>query len=421
LNHVAEKGDFKWKSRPNRCYIAPFLTSLPTGISSSCVVDGIPSKVVGFKPREVINVCTLFEIPSELRRVCRLEFKCWPVINKNSSPTMKTNSPASLLPSLQAAACVVILLWGIRTTSSVLGPMLLGLMVAYAILPFPTWLIRRFKLSKRRATTLTAVALTTTGLLALITLEAGIARLAARVPVFEQHWAVLYDQIIALVSRFRGIDLEKLSIDNLTAQQLGGMIMSIVPGATAIASEALLICLLASLFVIEMLPENGVNPGVIASALQTPGIYARSYVVVTAKSAGINALINLVFLLALGVETPFLWCILYFFLAFIPILGPIIALTPPIFLALLMLGWKRALLVACVLILTQVIVGNVLMPILAKKAMSISFLEFTLSLVAGTFLLGLSGAITAIPLTLVLKEFVGKYMNRSGNPQPESA
>lgn len=343
------------------------------------------------------------------------------VTNENSSRTMKTSSQSSPLSLLQAAACVVILLWGIRTTASILGPLLLGLMLAYAILPFPTWLMSRFKLSKRRATTLTAVALTASGLVALVTLDAGIARLAARVPVFEQHWDALYDQIMVFVSQFRGIDLEKLSIEKLVSpQQLAGMVMSVVPGATSLASEALLICLLAALLVIEMLPESGVIPGVIANALHSPGVYARSYVVVTAKSAGINALLNLVFLLVLGVETPFLWCILYFFLAFIPILGPIIALTPPIFLALLMLGWKKALLVAGVLILTQVIVGNVLMPILAKKAMSISFLEFTVSLIAWTFLLGLPGAITAIPLTLVLKGFVGKYMHTSGIPQKES-
>ena len=178
------------------------------------------------------------------------------------------------------------------------------------------------------------------------------------------------------------------------------MIMSIVPQASAIASETLLICLLASLLVIEMLPDAGIEPGVIATALHKPELYARSYVVVTAKSAGLNALINLVFLIAMASETPFLWCYLYFFLAFIPFVGPFIALAPPIFLALLMLGWKKALLVGCVLIVTQMIVGNVVMPILAKKAMSISFLEFTLSLVGWTFLLGLPGAIAAIPLTL---------------------
>jgi AI-2 transport protein TqsA len=332
---------------------------------------------------------------------------------ESSSQTKKTNPPSTLLPALQAAACVVILLWGIRITSSVLGPLLLGLMLAYAVLPFPTWLMQRFQLSKRRATTMTAVALIAAGLVTLFTLQMSISRLVARVPLFEQHWVGLYDQTTDLISQFRFIDLQRVSIQSLlTSQQLGTMIMSIVPQASAIASETLLICLLAALLVIEMLPDAGTKPSLLATALHSPAVYARSYVVVTAKSAGMNALINLVFLFAMGVETPFLWCILYFFLAFIPFIGPAIALAPPILLALLMLGWKRALLVAGVLIVTQVIVGNVVMPILAKKAMSISFLEFTLSLVGWTFLLGLPGAITAIPLTLVLKGFIANHLEQ---------
>ena len=326
---------------------------------------------------------------------------------------MENNSHSSLLRFLQGAACIVIILWGIWASSSVLGPVLLGLILAYAVVPFPTWLMHRFKLRKRRATTVTAVALAATGLLALFTLEAGLAKLTARVPLYEQHLTGLYDQATVLMSHFRGIDLANLSFEKLlTPDRLGALAISLVPRTSALASEALLICLLAALFVMEMLPDVGVKPGALADALLSQGSYARSYIVVTAKSSGINALINFAFLLVLGVDTPFLWCSLYFFLSFIPFLGSAIAMAPPIFLALLMFGWERAALVAVALILTQLIVQNILMPILAKKSMSISFLEITLSLVGWSFLLGLPGAIAAIPLTLVLKEFMVKNLQQ---------
>lgn len=282
-------------------------------------------------------------------------------------------------------------------------------MLAYAVVPFPMWLMERFKLSKRRATVVTAIALIPAGLLAMFTLELSIGRLVARVPLFEQNLTALFDQITVLTSHFRVIDIQNWSFKNVvTAERVGNVVMSVVPQASAVASEILLVCLLSSLLVIEMLPGSEATPGGISSRLLSQGTYARSYIVVTAKSAGINALLNLAFLLAMGVETPFLWCVLYFFLSFIPFVGPAIAMVPPIFLALLMLGWKKALIVACVLILTQVIVGNVVMPIIAKKSMNISFLEITLSLVGWTFLLGLAGAITAVPLTLVLKGLLAK-------------
>jgi predicted PurR-regulated permease PerM len=131
-------------------------------------------------------------------------------------------------------------------------------------------------------------------------------------------------------------------------------------------------------------------------------------VAVTARSAGINALANLAFLLVMGVDTPVLWSVLYFFLDFIPTLGFLLALVPPTLVTLLMFGWKRALVVACGLILTNLIVDNLVTPMFMKHAVNVSFLEITLSLVGWTFLLGLTGAIVAIPMTLALKKFIAK-------------
>jgi predicted PurR-regulated permease PerM len=60
------------------------------------------------------------------------------------------------------------------------------------------------------------------------------------------------------------------------------------------------------------------------------------------------------------------------------------------------------------LILTNLIVDNVVTPIFMKHGVNVSFLDITLSLVAWAFVLGLAGAILAIPLTLGLRKFVAK-------------
>jgi AI-2 transport protein TqsA len=117
----------------------------------------------------------------------------------------------------------------------------------------------------------------------------------------------------------------------------------------------------------------------------------------------------------MGVDTPFVWSFLYFFLDFIPTLGFVIALVPPTFVTLLMYGWKRALVVAAGLILTNLIVDNVITPIFMKHAVDVSFLDITLSLVLWAFLLGLTGAILAIPLTLALRKFAARD---SSEPEP---
>ena len=71
-----------------------------------------------------------------------------------------------------------------------------------------------------------------------------------------------------------------------------------------------------------------------------------------------------------------------------------------------MLGWKRALLVAGGLILTQMVGDYVVRPMLMKKGLNISFLEIMLSFVIWSFLLGPPGAILSIPLTLALRRFI---------------
>lgn len=96
------------------------------------------------------------------------------------------------------------------------------------------------------------------------------------------------------------------------------------------------------------------------------------------------------------------------FLNFIPNLGFIIALIPPTLVALLMLGWKSALVVGGGMIVTNLIVDNVVTPMLVKNAMEISLLEITLSLLFWGYVLGPLGAVLSVPLTMVLKKIIAE-------------
>ena len=72
------------------------------------------------------------------------------------------------------------------------------------------------------------------------------------------------------------------------------------------------------------------------------------------------------------------------------------------------LGWKRALLVAGCLILTEMLGDYVLKPMMMIKGLHVSMMEIMLSLIVWGFLLGPAGAILAIPLTLVLRRLIEK-------------
>lgn len=324
--------------------------------------------------------------------------------------TLNGNSLSPILRTLLGAACAVIVMGGIRAASGILGPLLLGLLLAYAIVPLPKWIMRRFKLSKNKAIALTAVAAFAFGLYLLFALDVGIMRISQKLPGYEQHLVSLYGQAATSMSA-EGIVAPSLSIKNVfTPERIKGMVQVLLPEAGMILSNGLLIFLFAFLFVMTMVEDIGVTQGPLAERLAYYASDAQRYVTVTAKTSGINALVNMIFLFLMGVDTPVVWSFLYFFLNFIPTLGFMIALVPPAFVTLLMYGWKRALLVTLGLILTNLIVDNVVSPIFMKHAVDVSFLEITLSLVGWAFLLGLTGAVLAIPLTLSLKKFLRKSL-----------
>ncbi len=98
-------------------------------------------------------------------------------------------------------------------------------------------------------------------------------------------------------------------------------------------------------------------------------------------------------------------------LNFIPILGPIIAgVIATVFIALD--SWLKAIFVLIIFILIQQIEGNILSPFLTKKFIGLPPVLVLISLAVGGKLLGILGAILAIPLTGVIYEFLKDFLKR---------
>ncbi|HIJ79316.1 MAG: AI-2E family transporter [Desulfobulbaceae bacterium] len=117
-------------------------------------------------------------------------------------------------------------------------------------------------------------------------------------------------------------------------------------------------------------------------------------------TGGMAALILWLF----GVEFALLWGVLTFFLNFIPNIGSLIATVPPVAMALFQFGSVRhALLVAGVLILLQMVVGNFLEPKLMGTGLNLSPLVVLLALIFWGWLWGPVGMLLAVPLTAVVK------------------
>jgi len=319
----------------------------------------------------------------------------------------------SMLRTLEAIACAVIIGWAIRAAAHLVVLLLMAILLAYAFVPLPQWLMLRFRLGKATALMLTVVLLGTLNVVTVTILYDSISRLTERLPIYHARFMTLFDKLVVFADA-HGIHLANFSAKLSASDQVLEFARVILRQAGSFLGDGFLISLLTWIFLVNMVEKPGAQRTPLVEKLAYYGGGVQRYVAISAETGMITALVNLVVLVVVGVDSPVLWCALYFLLHFIPNVGFILALVPPTLLALLMLGWKKALLVAGGMIVAELLTDYGLSPMLMKKGVHISFLEIMVSLMFWGFLLGPPGAILAIPLTLTLKTFIERSSSDEG-------
>jgi putative heme transporter len=126
----------------------------------------------------------------------------------------------------------------------------------------------------------------------------------------------------------------------------------------------------------------------------------------------------------LGVPLALPLGVLVFFGSFIPLVGAFLTGAVAVMLALVANGWVNALVMLGVVLLVQQIEGNLLQPLVMGRAVSLHPLAVFLAVSGGTAVLGLVGAIFAVPLMAFLNSTI-KYLHakpwleRDHGPGPE--
>jgi AI-2 transport protein TqsA len=109
-----------------------------------------------------------------------------------------------------------------------------------------------------------------------------------------------------------------------------------------------------------------------------------------------------VLLVVVGVPLPALWAFLVFAASFVPNVGVIIALIPPMVLALLDGGVGAAIAVGVGYIAINFVQDNFLQPIVLGSELNLSPLVVFVGVVVWAWILGAAGALLAVPLTVGL-------------------
>lgn len=123
----------------------------------------------------------------------------------------------------------------------------------------------------------------------------------------------------------------------------------------------------------------------------------------------IIATMSMIGLWILGLPLAFANGLLAGLLAFIPNLGPFLSVLPPTAIALLDTPWK-AIAVIVLYIVIQQIESNILTPMVMKKQVSLLPAATLLSQVAFAVFFGFLGLLLALPLTLIIQQWINEFL-----------
>jgi len=327
--------------------------------------------------------------------------------------------PAPPLRFLLAAACIVIIIAGMKAAASLLSPLLLALLLAQTIRPLPDWLTRK-RLPPALSVLVTVLIVLVGGIAVASLLGVSIAQLIDRLPTYQSGLTDLQERIFAFLAA-RGVNPAKLqSLEMFSPNRIVDLTGKLLGTVGQILSNALLLIFLTALLLFEYAgaqgkpAKSGDAVGSFLARFQEASKDVRRYVAITGGVGLAQAALVVILLELLGVDFPFTWGVLFFFLNFIPAFGFLIALIPPALVTLLKSGWKIALVVVLGYLIFVLVGDNIIKPKFMKKGLDISILVIILSLIFWSWVLGSVGAILAVPLTLTAKNLLLHYLERRG-------
>jgi len=344
----------------------------------------------------------------------------------------------AIVVALLTAAVVLgalYLLWQIRTF---IGWCVLALLLAVVLNPAINWLQRR------RVPRTLGIVLTYLGMVAALILIAGIF-----VPLLVNELSNLISFIVTVVQDPTGMteylrnNLEQFGlgflVDSLSARlaelpsELGEWARSFLLSAGGLAISAAgfvtaLVTILTLAFFLLLNPERFVNVGLwLFPELQRPrvrGLLAQSSGAVFGYISG-NLVISLIcgvttfiVLVVLGMPYPVALALLVAILDLIPLVGATLGAAIVVVVALFVAWWKALILLVFFLVYQQ-FEGSVLQPLVYSRAVQLDGLSIFVAVLVGGLLLGIPGALLAIPVAEVIRIVVTDLLAYRRAPRGE--
>ena len=315
---------------------------------------------------------------------------------------------------LLGLAAVFLIASGIQPIRSTLAAAFLALNLVLVVWPIERTLVR-FRVP--RVIGALVAGLVALGLLGLLVWSIGwaISRLVQELPKYSGQYAAMITQLNEFAAS-HNIDANAVTnqiwtqISSINFSQAISTIGSVAASLTNVVTMVLMILMILFFMLldtmrvqerVERLADR--HNASLAWALRNFARGVRRYWVVTTIFGLVVATGNFFVLTGLAVPLAIVWAVFSFVTNYIPNIGFIIGLVPPVVMALLANTPWTALWVVVGYVTLNVVIQTLIQPKVAGDAVGITPTVAILSLLLWAYVLGPLGAILAIPATLLVK------------------
>jgi len=335
------------------------------------------------------------------------------ISNENESESNYFNKiPGRGVIYLVIAACIFVILFGIRGSAYILNPILLAAVITITVLPIPGRLKKR-GLPGWLSLVLTILSVVVLLGMVILVVFLSVTTLGNDLPQYlgDDSTSTSETATSTETGNANTTDTETTSSSTLStstsngvSEIIQGVLESVVNLLVQFGWALVIFFFMISAAIALPTPRRlGLDPNAPAvGRISEITEDVRKYITVL---TGINFLVGLgdtIFLLVLGVDYAILWGLLAWFMGYIPSIGFMIALIPPVLLAYAQYGTETALIVLVGYILINGGVQNFIQPKVMGNRLKISPVVVFIGLFVWGYLLGGIGAILAVPLTMLL-------------------
>lgn len=370
-----------------------------TGVSGDLAKDELDSRGQVFDRELVARLATLLRAeaqPTTDISGLRLD---------PPSPGMKSK----FLPVVLGIAGIVIAMAGLRAVADIVTPVFLALNFVIVAFPVQAWLVRHH-VPRALAATLVCVGILT-GLAAFFwSLGWALALLIEKLPDYQPQYVELYNVLLRNLDK-GGISEEQLlnSMKKVDPNQLADFAATVLAGLqgtvtlVGLTVTAVLFILMDTVGIERRIRVATEHHSALLTALDSFTVGVRKYWMVSTVFGLIIAVLDVGALWIIGVPLALVWGLLSFVTNYIPNIGFVIGLVPPMLLALLDGGVWKALIVCIAYWVLNFVVQSLIQPKVAGDAIGVTATVSFVSLLFWGYVLGLAGALVALPATLLVK------------------